>query len=528
MPEPAEDQVTERLISEILQDGAVDGNYMKIEILRMDNVSKILDGTPALHQVNFSVFKGEIHGIIGENGAGKSTMVNVLTGTYHEDKGSIYFCGKEMNIEETVDAVRVGISCVQQEMRIVPAWTVAENIFLLNGTSSNFWHNRKQMNHNAIKFLEMVGLSDIDPNRKILELSLPQKRLIELARAISSNPQMIILDEITSAMNAAERSVVFQTIKKLAGMGITFIFVSHNINEIMAISDHITIMRDGCTVLTVDRAHFIKDRLIALMVGRRNDEITRQEFEPGTDVVLSMQNISTAGKLHNMCFELKHGEILGFIGQENEGKEEIVEVLFGIRPKISGQIRIDGTIVKIQSPWKAVKLRIGFLPSNRLKNGLLPEQSVNENITLPILKKISFCGFINGKLENHLVGNVTKPLNIRTLNDHINVRYLSGGNQQKVIVARWIAARPKVLILMNPTQGVDMITRREIIAQIKRLADEGISMLLISSEPEELYELSHRILEIRNGKENCEWLSKDLTLEILYEIESSISLPVTE
>ncbi len=500
---------------------------MRIEILRMDNVSKILDGTAALHQVSLSVLKGEIHGIIGENGAGKSTLVNVMTGVYPKDEGAMYFCEKEMNFEKTADAIGTGISCVHQRMRIVPELTIAENIFLLNGTSPAFLHKQKKMNQEAYKFLEMVGLSNIDPGQRMQGLSLSQKRLIELARAISSMPQMIILDEITSSMNASERSVVFQIIRRLADQGITFLLISHNLNEIMAISDHITIMRDGYTVLTVDRAHFIKDRLIAIMVGNRTAEIDRQEFEPGTDIVLSLKNISTAHKLNDLSLELRRGEILGLVGRENEGKEEIFDVLFGICPKTSGQIRFDGRLVQIQNPWKAVRLRISFLPSDRIKNGLLLDEGINKNITLPILKNISTCGIINRKLEKYLVEDVTKHLNIRQQNKISSVRYLSGGNQQKIMIARWLAARPKILLLMNPTQGVDVITREEIIQQIKLLANEGISMILISSEPEELYSLSHRILTIKNGKEKGQWLTQDLTLDTLLELESDDSLSVT-
>ncbi len=469
-------------------------------ILKMEKISKAFPGVQALSKVDLEVYKGEILALVGENGAGKSTLMKILTGVYTKDEGKIIFKGKEIEPKNPHHAQQLGISMIYQEFNLVPNLDIATNIFLGNepkrGKFLKVFDIKKAFKESE-KLLEMIGLN-ISPDILIKDLTIAQQQMVEIAKALALKSELIIMDEPTSALAGKEVAKLFEIMKRLKNEGISIIFITHRLEEVFQIADRIVVLRDGQRVGELTCEENKIDEVIKLMVGR--DVRVSPRIESKVDnVILEVKNLSSHA-IKNINFSLRKGEVLGIAGLVGSGRTEIVRALFGADPKISGEIYIDGQKVEIKSPKDAVQLGIGLVPEDRKLQGLILSMALHENLSLPSLPSMFSNGIINFKREYKLVEDFVNRLRIRTPHIFQVVNNLSGGNQQKVVVAKWLALKPKVLILDEPTRGIDVGAKAEIHNLISELAKEGIGIILISSELPEILALSDRIIIISKGK----------------------------
>lgn len=484
---------------------------MRTEILRMECISKTFPGAKVLNNVNLNVFKGEVLALVGANGAGKSSLMKILAGIYSKDGGKVYFDEKEVEINSPRDSQRLGISVIHQEPSLIPNLTVAENIFIGTEKSHVFLDN-KQFNRSAAQLLEKVGLN-IDPRTLAESLSVVQKQLVGIARVLATSPSLIIMDEPTSSLSERETAILRRIIFKLKEEGVSIIFISHKLNEALGVADRIVVLRDGVSLGTHSRVDCSEEMLISLMVG---DNFREESSEtPGVigKEILSVENITSKGLPNGLSFSLKKGEILGFAGIMGSGRTELMNVIFGITPKTSGVIKIKGRKKDIRKPLDAIKNKIGMVPEERNLRGLILNMSVKENISLPSIKRISSRGIINRRMESFLASFYMDKLMVKARSQEEDVENLSGGNQQKIVVSKWLSIKPEILILDEPTRGIDVGAKREIHQTIRRLAKEGTGIILVSSELEEILALSDRILVMRDGIISGELERKEATQE---------------
>lgn len=476
---------------------------MSVPLLTVRNVSKEFPGVKALSNIRMDLNAGEVLAVIGENGAGKSTLMKILTGIYSKDEGEIFYKGKELKVGSPKEAQEQGISMIHQELNLMRDLTVAENIFIGREPrgAMNFFLKDRDLNRKAQELFDRLKL-DLDPKEKVGNLTVAKMQMVEIAKALSFNSEIIIMDEPTTALTETEIDALFVTINDLRQNGVGVIYISHRMDELKRITDRIVVMRDGAYVETLETAGVDMNRVIQLMVGRQvyiesKPEIAKTEQQ----TILEVENLSTKSLLKNVSFELKKGEILGFAGLMGAGRTEVARALFGADPTSGGTIRLNGKEVKIKNPTDAVKNGIGYLSEDRKHYGLLIDMDVKSNMTLPTMRDYASTGvFVSASKINKVANEYVDRLKIKTPSINQQIKLLSGGNQQKVVIAKWLLRDCDILIFDEPTRGIDIGAKGEIYKLIDDLAASGKAIIMISSELPEILRMSHRIIIMAEGE----------------------------
>lgn len=470
--------------------------------LKMEQISKRFSGVQALNDVDFEVYPGEIIGFVGENGAGKSTLIKILSGVHTKDQGKIFINGEPVEIHHPQDAQRFGISTIYQELALFPHLTVAENIFLNREPrliKAIGMVDFKTMVANAQAILNDLGV-DIDCHKKVSELTVAAQQMVEIAKAVSHDSNLILMDEPTSALSNKEVKALFIIMNKLKEKGVSVVFISHRLEEILNIADRIIVMRDGHRVGGLSRKEATEENIIRLMVGRAVSLFQKVDAKIGAPV-LELRNVSGTNGTSDVSFTVRQGEIVGLAGLIGAGRTEVARLICGIDAMSSGQILINNKPVKINSPMDAVNIGVGWVPEDRKQQGLILDMDIKSNITLTIISKISaFLGFILRKKEREISQDYVQKLSIATPGISKTVGTLSGGNQQKVVLAKWLSSHPKLLIMDEPTRGIDVGAKAEVHALMSRLAQQGMAILMISSEMPEILGMSDRVIVMCQGR----------------------------
>lgn len=487
------------------------------ELLRCENITKAFSGIKVLDEVCFQVRRGEVHALIGENGAGKSTLMKIILGIYSATSGRIFYKGKEANFSCPTDALNAGISMIHQEISLVQTLSVAENIWI--GRESQFsrcgFLDIKRRNQAAADLLKELGLEHLSPKAIVKNLSVANMQLVEIARAVSYRADLIIMDEPTSALTSVEIELLYSIIRSLAAKGVAVIFISHKLEEIFKVCDRVTVLRDGKAIITQDCAKIDQQQLIHYIIGRElNDMFPKLPAKIG-EVVLEVKNLCGEA-FHDVSFSVRSGEILGFSGLVGSGRTEIMRAVFGIDPHTSGQILLNGREVSINSPKDAVSCGLGMVTEDRLRMGAIHRLSVLANTTIASFDRIcNRAGFFRPARERQEFLSVAGKVAVKYASPKEPISQLSGGNQQKVIISRWLLTNPKVLILDEPTRGIDVGSKSEIHRLISMLAQNGMAIVMISSEMPEILGMSDRIMVVREGRIVFECPRKDATQEEL-------------
>ncbi|WP_334105016.1 sugar ABC transporter ATP-binding protein [Muricomes intestini] len=468
-------------------------------LLEMHHVHKRFAGVHALNDVSLELKAGEVHALLGENGAGKSTLIKVLGGIYQADEGEIYIDGNKVEIKGVEDAQKNGIAIIHQELVLVPYMTVAENIFLGREFGNCVLVNRKKMNEEAQKLLNENQVN-ISADMLVGKLTIAQQQMVEIVKAISYDSKILVMDEPTSSIADKEVEFLFETMRKLTKRGVGIIYISHKMSELEQVCDRVTVMRDGLYVGTEIVKNTTKDKLIAMMVGRELENYyTRDYQEPGEEV-LRCEHISDGDMVKDVSFSLKKGEIIGFAGLVGAGRSETMKAIFGLAKNVSGETWVNGKKVKVTSPVDAMKYGLALVPENRKNEGLYSVQSVRFNMTIEVLKQFMKGISVDEKKEAALTQKYIDMMDTKTPTQMQKIGNLSGGNQQKVIIGRWLATDPDVLILDEPTRGVDVGAKSEIYVIMNELVKKGVSIIMVSSELPEIINMSDRVYVMAEGR----------------------------
>ena len=474
-------------------------------ILTMKGITKSFPGVRALDGVNFEVRKGEVHALMGENGAGKSTLMKVLTGIYKKDSGTITYEGKEVEFHNTREAQSAGVVIVHQELNMLGHLTVAQNIFIGREFKKGIRIDDKKMNEEAKKLFDRLNIN-IDPTETMSNLTVGKQQMCEIAKAISHDAKVIIFDEPSAALTEAEIEELFKIIKDLRKQQLGIVYISHRMDEIKVITDRVTVMRDGTYVGTLITEDCTKNDIINMMVGRviYEDPKEHSMVPEGAPVVLKVEHLNAGKMVQDVSFELHKGEILGFSGLMGAGRTETARAIFGADPKESGDIYINGQKVTINTPEDAVKCGIGYLSEDRKRFGIVVQKTVAENSTMATLEKYTKGLFIDKKAEKDVAQKYVESLATKTPSVDQLVVNLSGGNQQKVVIAKWLVRNCDILIFDEPTRGIDVGAKNEIYKLMNKLAEEGKAIIMISSEMTEILRMSDRIVVMCEGKKTGE------------------------
>jgi ribose transport system ATP-binding protein len=485
-------------------------------LLEMKEISKSFPGVKVLDGVQLNLKRGEVLALMGENGAGKSTLMKILGGIYQRDGGTIVVKGQTQENMTPDIAAKRGIAIIHQELNLIPHLSVMENIFLgreFTYGKSGFV-NWSRMRTEAKRWLEQLAI-DLDPATPVGELSVGQQQMIEIAKALSMQADILVLDEPTAALTNREIDALFDVIAALKRKGVGMIYISHRMEEIFQISDRITVLRDGRYVGTVKTAETSLDELVKMMVGREiTDRFPKVEVKPGEER-LRVENLTVRGKLSGISFSVRSGEIVGVAGLMGAGRTEMAKALFGAERIDGGAIFVDGKPVRISQPIDAIRAGIALVTEDRKEEGLVLPLSVRENIALPNLAKLSSLGVMNRRAEQALSDETIRRLLIKTAGGEQAAGSLSGGNQQKVVIGKWLATQPKILILDEPTRGVDIGAKKEIYDIMNRLAQEGVAILMISSELPEVLGMSDRVLVMHEGRITGSFSRAEATQELI-------------
>lgn len=481
-------------------------------ILEFCGINKSFSGIKVLMDINFGIREGEVHALLGENGAGKSTLMKILSGAYTKDSGKILYRNQEVKINNTTDSEKLGIAIIYQELNLIPELTVAENIYLDRYPYKMGLVDWTKLCEDAMNILQMMNI-DINPKLKVKSLSIAQQQMIEIAKAISLNSQVLIMDEPTSALTAGETKKLFQVIGELKSKGITMIYISHRMEEIFEICDSYTVMRDGNHINTGSLQGETVDTLIKHMVGRSLSQVFPERNNEIGDTILKVSNLTNENTVKDVSFDLKKGEILGFAGLVGAGRTETLKAIFGEDAKSKGTIEMYNHVVKIASPRDAIKAGIGFVPEDRKEEGLVTELSVLDNVIMAKPENAMKNGIFNINIARDICKTYIKNLMIKTPSEKQIAKYLSGGNQQKVVLAKWLNCAPDIIILDEPTRGIDINAKMEIYNIIVKLAEEGKSIILISSEMSEIIGLCDRVNVMFEGRITGCLRKEDLTQE---------------
>ncbi|MDR6121540.1 ribose transport system ATP-binding protein [Bacillus sp. SLBN-46] len=488
---------------------------MSTTLLEMREISKEFPGVKALDHVSIHVNQSEILALLGENGAGKSTLMKVLAGVHQPSNGQIYINGEPVTIEGPKHSQSLGISIIYQEFNLIPHMSVAENIFIgREPRKTKGIIHRKQVKDETRTWLDRVGLTRVSPDDQIIDLSVAEQQLVEIAKALSFNSKIIIMDEPTAALNDEETSKLLAIMKDLKQQGMGVIFITHRLEEVQAVADSIAVLRDGKYIGSALVKDVTKDDMVTMMVGRELTDLYPEKGNPANDVLLEVKDVSVPDMLHNINFSVKKGEILGIAGLMGSGRTELSKAIFGLYNNMSGSVKVDSKTVK--SPRGAIDAGIALVTDDRKQEGLVLGLSVYENLLLPSYRKISRFGVSKKKMKDEIVNRWVKDLKIKVHDSSVEVRTLSGGNQQKVVLGKWLQMNPKVLILNEPTRGIDVGAKAEIYQIMKRLTEDGISIIMISSEMPELLGLSNRILVMNEGRITAELSQQEATQEKIF------------
>ena len=488
---------------------------MSENILELKNISKSFSGVEVLHNVSFELRPGEVHALLGENGAGKSTLVKIITGVHHPDKGEILLHGEPMHFSDARESRQAGIAAIYQELSLFPDLDVAENIFAgrqpvtIGGRVD--W---RKLYAEAGKLLESLGVK-LDLKQKARTLSIAQQQMVEIARAFSINAQILIMDEPTSSLTLHEVDDLFRLVRRLRAEGTAIIFISHRLEELFSLADRVTVLRDGSYVDTRSMKDVTRDDLIRMMVGRTITNLFPKQDVQAGDVVLKVENLSRAGSFHDVSFELRRGEILGLAGLVGAGRTNVARAIFGVEPATGGSIQIEGREVVITSPQQAIGLGLAYVPEDRQLHGLIPAMSLTPNISLPMLDHYAQLGWLRDKSERKSAYDAALQMEVRANNIWQLARELSGGNQQKVVLAKWLSTNPRILILDEPTRGIDVGTKAAVHGLMSKLASEGMAILMISSELPEILGMSDRVIVMREGHVTGHFSRAEATQEMI-------------
>ncbi|MGI1690511.1 sugar ABC transporter ATP-binding protein [Thermoanaerobacter uzonensis] len=483
-------------------------------VLEMRNITKKFGNVKVLDNVSLTLHKGHVLALLGENGAGKSTLMKILCGIYEKDEGSIYIKGEEVNIRNVKDAEKYGIVMIHQELNLIPSLSVAENIFLgreyLKSFNAIDWKKIKQ---EAAKKLSELGMN-INVNRLVKYLSVGEQQMVEIARSLLMDAEILVMDEPTAALTEAETKKLFEVIRSLKSEGRTIIYISHRMNEIFEICDDYIVLRDGRFISQGKINEVTRDELVTMMVGRELKEQYPRESVPLGEEILRVENLSVKGLFENINFTVRKGEVVGFAGLIGAGRTEVAKTIFGFYKKTSGKIYLENEELKINNPKDAIDNGIIYLSEDRKNDGLILKHTLKENMTLSALKSISdYIGTIYYSKEKYLVNQMIEKLNIKTSSINQKISKLSGGNQQKIAIAKCLLTNPKLIILDEPTRGIDVGAKNEIYKLINNLKKQGIGIILISSELPEVLNISDRIIVMHEGRITGEILHEEATEE---------------
>ncbi|MFB0535705.1 MAG: sugar ABC transporter ATP-binding protein [Anaerolineae bacterium] len=496
-----------------------------LDSLQMQGISKSYDGTQALREVDFSAAIGEVHAIVGENGAGKTTLVKIIAGALQRDAGEILLDGRPADLGTPLRARRLGIRAVHQEFSLVPHLTVTENILMGEMPTGRlkWWVDWPTAHHRAEEILQGIGFTGINVRTPVSRLSISHQQMVEIAKAVAERPRILILDEPSAVLSQEELKRLFALIETLKEESTLILYISHRLNEVFEVADRITVLKDGELVGTMPSQETDQGQLIKMMVGRTLGEIyPRRHTQPGEEI-LRVESLSRGNSFKDISFSLARGEILGLFGLVGSGRTQVARCIFGAEPPASGEIRLEEKVIRPKSPRDAVKAGIALLTEDRKRDGLVMNCPIRDNVILATMEQVSRWGFLNRRQQDAQVRSKVQELDIRPPQVGRLVRTLSGGNQQKVALAKWLLSQAKVLILDEPTRGVDVATKVEIYHIIGDLADKGIGILFISSELPEILGMSDRALVIREGRLVGEFTRAEASEESLLAAAAGVS-----
>jgi monosaccharide-transporting ATPase len=485
---------------------AEQGGEQNEPLLRMERITKEFPGVVALREASLRVARGEVHALVGQNGAGKSTLIKVLTGVYRRDGGEIFFDGRPIDFRSPQEAQANGVSTIYQEINLVPYRSVTENIFMGREPRRFGVIDWRRMNREAAEILERFGIR-VDVAQPLTALNVAVQQMVAIARAVSFRSRLVVMDEPTSSLDEPEVETLFEVIRQLKREGVSVIFVSHRLDDLYAVCDRVTIMRDGQTIDERPISEISRLELVARMLGKELSEVRRSGstgFTAGTHHVqqelLEAKDLERGNALKDVDVTVRAGEIVGLAGLLGSGRTETARAIFGADAIDNGEVRLDGSRVRFRSPADAIRRRIGFSPEDRKTEGIIPYMSVRENLTLALLPHLARWGIVDADEQQRVVDRFIQRLGIKASSADQPIRELSGGNQQKVLLARWLCMNPRLLILDEPTRGIDVGAKTEIQSLINELADEGLGVLMISSELDELTEGCDRVIVLRDGR----------------------------
>ena len=486
----------------------------KTPILQIRHISKRFDTTQALDNVSLDLYPGEIHALMGENGAGKSTLIKTMTGVYHPDEGEILLDGKPIRVGNSVEAQAYGIAAIYQEPMVYPDLNVAENIFITH-RSRGLFVNWRKMYSEAEDILAKLDVK-LDVRMPARGLTLAAQQTIEIAKAISLNVRVLIMDEPTASLSAHEVEQLFNLARSLRDQGVSVLFISHRMEEVFEIADRVTIFRDGRWISTLPRSEFTRERAIHDMVGRKIEEFFAKSLGQRGELLMSVRGMNKENVFADINFDVYGGEVLGFAGLVGSRRTDVGIALFGVEPADSGEILLDGKVKKIRSPEQALRMGIAYMTEDRRQMGLTMPMSITSNISLPMLHQyLSRFGLVQRRGEEATAEHYRQRLSIRTPSIQQPVGMLSGGNQQKVMLSKWLNTRPQILILDEPTRGIDVGAKAEVHHIINELAAQGLGIILISSDMPEIMAMSDRILVMREGRQIGIFTREEATQEII-------------
>ena len=487
---------------------------MSEKILELQNITKYFPGIKALDGINLNIRQGEVHALIGENGAGKSTLVKILTGVYTPTSGKILYQGREITFKNAIEAQEAGITAIHQEASMFPELSVVENIFMGHHLKKNGALDWKGMRDRTKDLLSKMEI-DLNPDTPIKNLGVAQRHMVEIAKALSIDAKVVIMDEPTSALTLREVEELYKIVRQLKNENKAIVFISHKFEEIQEICDCFTVLRDGQYIGEGRVADTGIDQIVNMMVGRSLDQMfPKAEVNIG-ETVLEVKGLSKAGSFRDISFNLKQGEILGFFGLVGAGRSEVMRAIFGIDSLDAGSITLKGEEVSIKNPKIAMQKGIAFVPEDRQTQGVILEQSLTSNITLPIIDKISRLGKVSSRKEKENTARFGRMMEIKAAGWHVNADTLSGGNQQKVVLAKWLATEPEILILDEPTKGIDVGTKAAVHEFISEMAAKGLAVIMVSSELPEILGMSDRVVVMHEGVKTREFSREEADSDVI-------------